>query len=109
LCSRIKVSACSVVFVWSSFVTSMRSGDLGSTSVANPSQSVKIPITALGLWSRKTPKTVGKMPAESVQIGAMSNLFGSHSFDVTPCCSGVAPMIIDAQLGLLTSGITARA
>src|SRR5262249_13468770 len=32
-----------------------------------------------------------------------------HSLEVTPCCSGPAPMIIDAQFGLLEVGMTPRA
>src|SRR5207249_3658514 len=39
----------------------------------------------------------------------MSNLLGCQSLEVTPCCSGPAPMIIDAQFGLLTVGKTPRA
>ncbi|HBY62411.1 MAG TPA: hypothetical protein DEH78_21520 [Solibacterales bacterium] len=39
----------------------------------------------------------------------MENLSGIQSFDVMPCCSGPAPMIMDAQLGLLEVGITPRA
>src|SRR5438067_5364649 len=63
---------------------------------------------ALGFCSRITPKMVGKIPADPVAIGAISNLFVSQSFDVTPCCDGPAPIIIEAQLGLLTVGKTPR-
>ena len=49
------------------------------------------------------------MPVDPTAVGWIAPLPGSHSFDVTPCCSGPAPMIIDAQLGLLTVGITPRA
>ena len=56
--------------------------------------------------TRKTPKIVGKISSAPTAVGVISAFVRSHSFDVTPCCSGPAPMIIDAQLGLLTVGIT---
>ena len=52
---------------------------------------------------------VGNIPPGPTAVGAISNLSGCQSFEVTPCCSGPAPMIIDAQFGLLTVGITPRA
>ncbi len=52
---------------------------------------------------------VGNIPPGPTAVGVISNLLGSQSLVVTPCCSGPAPMIIEAQLGLLTVGITARA
>ena len=52
---------------------------------------------------------VGNIPSDPTATGAISNLFGSQSLVVIPCCSGPAPMIIEAQFGLLTVGMTARA
>src|SRR5580765_6714606 len=49
------------------------------------------------------------MGPEPTATGAISNLFVSQSLDVTPCCSGPAPMMIEAQFGLLEVGITPRA
>src|SRR5437588_12206028 len=66
-------------------------------------------IFAAGLCSRRTPKIVGKKPAGPATVGGMSNLLVSQSLEVTPCCSGPAPMIIDAQFGLLEVGMTPRA
>src|SRR5436190_1218238 len=66
-------------------------------------------IIASGSCSRKTPNIVGKIPPEPTTSGGISNLFGCQSLEVTPCCSGPAPMIIEAQLGLLEVGITPRA
>ena len=42
-------------------------------------------------------------------MGLIAAFAGCQSLDVTPCCSGPAPMIIEAQFGLLTVGITPRA
>src|SRR5437879_5054758 len=66
-------------------------------------------MTAPGRCSRRTPKMVGNIPPEPTAMGVMSNLFVSHSLEVTPCCAGPAPMIIEAQFGLLTVGKTPRA
>src|SRR6516165_9760681 len=52
---------------------------------------------------------VGKNPSGPAVVGLIAAFATSHSLLVTPCCSGPAPMIIDAQLGLLTVGMTPRA
>src|SRR6187549_3980104 len=66
-------------------------------------------MTASGRCSRRTPKIVGKIPPEPTKEGGRSNFHGIQSLEVTPCRSGPAPMIIEAQFGLLELGITARA
>jgi hypothetical protein len=66
-------------------------------------------MTALDRCARICPKIVGKIPPLPIAVGAISNLFGCQSLDVTPCCSGPAPIIIEAQFGLLEVGITPRA
>src|SRR6266568_1777706 len=80
-----------------------------SRSRPNPSQSWTQAIFAFGLCWRSTPKIVGKIPLEPTATGEISNLPGCQSLEVTPCCSGPAPMIMEAQFGLLTVGITPRA
>src|SRR5258708_33406462 len=75
--------------------------DCRSNNRPKPSQSCTQIIVAAGRWSRRRPKMVGNMPPLPKTVGANSNLLVSQSFDVTPCCSGPAPMIIEAQLGLL--------
>ena len=52
---------------------------------------------------------VGNILPEPTATGGISNLSGCQSLEVTPCCSGPAPMIMEAQFGLLTVGITPRA
>src|ERR1041385_8131145 len=66
-------------------------------------------IFACGFCSRNTPKIVGNMPPEPFTTGGISNLFVCQSFEGTPCCSAPAPMISEAQFGLLDVGITPRA
>src|SRR6185369_11907175 len=80
-----------------------------SNNRPKPSQSWKHAMIERGFCSRRIPKMVGKIPPEPTPVGAISNLLVSQSFEVTPCCSGPAPMIIDAQFGLLDVGITPRA
>ncbi len=55
------------------------------------------------------PEDCGEDAVGARTDGGTSNLSGSPSFAVTPCRSGPAPMIIEAQLGLLDAGITPRA
>src|SRR3974390_147172 len=85
---------------------STMSGTPASTSRANPSQSWMTAILDAGFCALSAPNTVGKIPPGPTTVGAISNLLVSQSFEVTPCCSGPAPMIIDAQFGLLEVGIT---
>ncbi len=54
-------------------------------------------------------KIVGKMASSPVITGAILKLFRAQPLDVMPCCSGAAPMKMEAQLGLLEVGRTARA
>src|ERR1043166_8429298 len=90
-------------------VSLITSTALRSKSRPKSFQSWKTPMIAPGCCSRKTPKMVGKIPPEPVAMGVMSNLSGCQSLEVTPCCSGPAPMIMEAQLGLLEVGMTPRA
>ncbi len=41
----------------------------------------------------------GRSTRASTSVGVIGPRPGFQSFEVTPCCSGPAPMIIDAQLG----------
>src|SRR5262249_30058210 len=91
------------------FVWAIRSQTSRSTNRPKPSQSWKQPILLDGLCWRSRPKTVGKIPPGPTTVGVIGPGPGLQSFERTPYCSGPAPMIIDAQLGLLTVGITPRA
>jgi hypothetical protein len=48
-------------------------------------------------------------PSLPAHCGAMVNLPGVQSLLVTPCCSGPAPLIMEAKFGKVTVGITPRA
>src|SRR3954447_13222473 len=52
---------------------------------------------------------VGNRPSGPEHVGVIECLSNCQSFETIPCCAGPAPITIDAQLGLLFVGMTARA
>ena len=86
------------------------SGTPSSTIKGNPSLSKNIPKFRTGLLLAQESEDgweVSSLPRGT--MGAMVNLSGRQSFDVTPCCSGPAPLSIEAKFGNVTVGITPRA
>jgi hypothetical protein len=68
-----------------------------------------IPSFAAGRWLAQQTEDGREVSALTVADGAMVNLSGRQSFDVTQCCSGPAPLSIEAKFGNVTVGITPRA
>src|ERR1022692_2292265 len=52
---------------------------------------------------------VGNLPSSVRQTGWNSTMWRGEPFDVMPCCAGEAPLIAEAQFGLLRVGRTPRA
>jgi len=79
--------------------------DIDGPAFEEPAETIPIvedPNDRLCLLAAAKPENGREIPPEPLAMGAMWNLSGCQSFEVTPCCSGPAPMIIEAQLGCWT-------
>src|SRR6056297_1091221 len=67
------------------------------------------PISDFSVCEAIVWKIVGNIKSSLCTIAGSTKLSFSQALEVIPCCSGPAPIIIEAQLGLELVGRTARA